>query len=80
MKTFYYTEIEKPAKFGRKIEQRIYKIQKGIPELLTTHEFNTSSCMGNESEAFQGLVNAGILPAKYRHKYSREIPHKLYKM
>lgn len=81
MKTYYFTEEKRQAKFGLKVIQRVYKIEKGgCPTLLAIHEYNTGSCMGDTSEAFQGLVNAGILPNKYKYKYSTDIPHKMYKL
>ena len=78
--TYYYTSQEKPTRYGRKVTLSIYKIVKRKPILLTTHEYNTASCMGKVSEAFQGLVKAGFLPKKYRYKYSTEIPHRAFEM
>lgn len=80
MKTFYFTETSKPAKFGLKITQRIYKMDKSCPKLIAIHDYQTGSCMGDISEAFQGLVNVGELPIRYKGKYSTDIPHKMYKM
>lgn len=80
MKTYYFTETRKKAKFGFDVEQFIYVINKGVPCLLATHRYNTGSCKGEHSEAFKGLVIAGLLPIKYLHKYDYDIPHKMYKM
>ena len=76
--TYYYSKIEKQAKYGTNVYLKIYKIEKKIPVLLAEHKFQTQSTMGIDSEVFQGLVDAGILPIKYKHKYSTDIPHKAY--
>lgn len=81
MRTFYFTEQYKNAKFGTKVIQKIYKIGKDRrPILLTTHEYNTQSCMGEKSEVIQGLVLAGVIPKKYLGKYHLQTPFTIYQM
>jgi len=45
MKTFYYTTEIKKAKFGAKVGISVYKIEKKIPILVATGNYNTDSCM-----------------------------------
>lgn len=83
MKTFYFTETATKAKFGKNVTQHIYRIDsKKCPVLLATHEYNTGSCMGDVSEALQGLVMAGVLPSKYKGKYTHDCKgvFKFYKL
>ena len=76
--TYYYSKTEKQTKYSTNVDLKIYKIEKKVPILLAEHRFNTASTMGIESEVFQGLVFAGILPARYKNIYALNIPHKAY--
>ncbi len=83
MKTFYYMISEttnRKIKAHKDVRLQLLKIVKNKPVYICTHEYNSGSCMGVESEALQALVKFDVLPKKYEGKYSHEIPHRAIRL
>jgi len=63
-KQFYFKTTEKPTKYGRSVEAQIFRSSKNKLKFLTSTKWQTGSYRGEESEVFNELARAKIIPKK----------------